>query len=114
MRVRGGGGAGGKGGGRGKEGGGGGPPTLSPKTADTTGTWMEGQGHGAGGRSVNGTFGWGGAAGTLGAVDFNIGLRTGLWTQYMHANPAEAYPVREEFLAAMAKDSAAMREQMAS
>ncbi|MEM7780562.1 MAG: serine hydrolase domain-containing protein [Pseudomonadota bacterium] len=84
---------------------------IFPDTVDTTGSWMEGQGHGAGGRSVNGTFGWGGAAGTLAAVDYNIGLRSGLYTQYM---PADVYPVRDEFLEAFTKDTAAMRERMAS
>lgn len=79
---------------------------LLPETVDTSGSWMAGQGHGAGGRSVNGTFGWGGAAGTIAAVDFNLGLRSALWTQYM---PTEAYPIRDEFLAALEKDLTAMR-----
>ncbi|HSF12061.1 MAG TPA: serine hydrolase, partial [Erythrobacter sp.] len=75
-------------------------------SVDTTGTWLEGEGHGAGGRSKNGQFGWGGAAGTLAAVDFNLGLRSALFTQYM---PSEAFPIRDEFLAAMEADLAAMR-----
>lgn len=79
---------------------------LIPATVDTKGTWLEGEGHGAGGRSVNGTFGWGGAAGTLAAVDYRLGLRTGLFTQYM---PSDSYPIRDEFLAAMQQDMAAMR-----
>lgn len=79
---------------------------LLPATADTKGSWLEGEGHGAGGRSKNGTFGWGGAAGTLAAVDFNLNLRSTLFTQYM---PAEAYPIRDEFLAAMEADLTAMR-----
>ncbi|GMN04079.1 serine hydrolase domain-containing protein [Erythrobacter sp. MTPC3] len=82
---------------------------LLPKTVDTTGSWIAGEGHGAGGRVVNGTFGWGGAAGTLAAVDYNLGLRTALWTQYM---PTDTYPIREEFLAALQKDTAAMRTNM--
>jgi CubicO group peptidase (beta-lactamase class C family) len=82
-----------------------GTSNLIPGTVDTAGSWVEGEGHGAGGRSLGSTFGWGGAAGTLGAVDFKLGLRTGLWTQYM---PSDAYPVRDEFLAAMEKDMAAM------
>ena len=81
---------------------------LLPATVDTRGSWMEGQGHGAGGRSVGQTFGWGGAAGTLAAVDFGLGLRSTLFTQYM---PAEAYPIRDEFLAAMEADIAAKRQQ---
>jgi len=80
---------------------------LLPGTVDLSGSWMVGQGHGAGGRSVDGTFGWGGAAGTLSAVDFNLGLRTALWTQYM---PSDAYPIRDEYLAALEADLAAMRD----
>ncbi|MFO6448547.1 serine hydrolase domain-containing protein [Erythrobacter sp. NE805] len=83
-----------------------GTSNLIPATVDLTGSWMEGQGHGAGGRVVGQTFGWGGFAGTLASVDFDLGLRTGLWTQYM---PAEAYPIRDEFLAALESDLAAMR-----
>ncbi len=84
---------------------------LVPETVDMTGTWMEGQGHGAGGRSQDGTFGWGGAAGTLGAVDYKLGMRTGLWTQYM---PSDSYPIRDEYLAALEADLAAMREREAA
>ncbi|MFN3863423.1 MAG: serine hydrolase domain-containing protein [Erythrobacter sp.] len=84
---------------------------LLPATVDTRGTWMEGQGHGAGGRSVGQTFGWGGAAGTLAAVDFGLKLRSTLFTQYM---PSEAYPIRDEFLAAMEADMAAKRVQKAA
>jgi CubicO group peptidase (beta-lactamase class C family) len=84
---------------------------LLPATVDTRGSWMEGQGHGAGGRSVGQTFGWGGAAGTLAAVDFGLKLRSTLFTQYM---PSEAYPIRDEFLAAMEADMAAKRKQKAA
>ncbi len=79
---------------------------LLPATVDTTGSWMEGEGHGAGGRSNGSSFGWGGAAGTLAAVDFDLKLRSCLWTQYM---PSEAYPIRDEFLAAMEADLTSMR-----
>lgn len=79
---------------------------LIPATVDRTGSWIEGEGHGAGGRSKGSTFGWGGAAGTLGAVDFDLNLRSGLFTQYM---PPEAFPIRDEFLAAMEADLTAMR-----
>ncbi len=85
-----------------------GTSNLLPATVDTKGSWMEGQGHGAGGRSVGQTFGWGGAAGTLAAVDFGLKLRSTLFTQYM---PSEAYPIRDEFLAAMEADMAAMRSK---
>lgn len=84
---------------------------LIPRTVDKTGSWMENEGHGAGGRSVDGTFGWGGAAGTLGAVDYKLGLRTALWTQYM---PSDAYPIRDEYMAALMADLSAMRDQMAA
>ncbi|HEY6963780.1 MAG TPA: serine hydrolase, partial [Erythrobacter sp.] len=83
-----------------------GTSNLIPATVDLKGTWIEGEGHGAGGRSKGAQFGWGGAAGTLGAVDFDLKLRSCLWTQYM---PAEAYPIRDEFMAAVEKDLAAMR-----
>ncbi|WP_233992056.1 serine hydrolase domain-containing protein [Porphyrobacter sp. AAP82] len=83
-----------------------GTSNLIPATVDLKGSWLEGEGHGAGGRSKGSSFGWGGAAGTLGAVDFDLKLRSCLWTQYM---PSEAYPIRDEFMAAMQKDLAAMR-----
>ncbi len=82
---------------------------LLPATVDTKGSWLEGEGHGAGGRSKGATFGWGGAAGTLAAVDFGLKLRSTLFTQYM---PSDAYPIRDEFLAAMEADLAAMRSGM--
>ena len=84
---------------------------LLPSTVDTKGSWLEGEGHGAGGRSKGATFGWGGAAGTLAAVDFGLKLRSTLFTQYM---PSEAYPIRDEFLAAMEADLAAMRAKKAA
>jgi CubicO group peptidase (beta-lactamase class C family) len=83
-----------------------GTSNLIPATVDLTGSWIAGEGHGAGGRSKGAQFGWGGAAGTLAAVDFDLKLRSCLWTQYM---PSEAYPIREEFMAAMEQDLAAMR-----
>jgi len=79
---------------------------LIPETVDKTGSWMANEGHGAGGRSVNGTFGWGGAAGTLAAVDYKSGLRAALWTQYM---PSDAYPIRDEYLAALEADLKGMK-----
>ena len=82
-----------------------GTSNLIPASVDLKGSWAEGEGHGAGGRSRGSTFGWGGAAGTLAAVDFDMKLRTCLWTQYM---PSEAYPIRDEFLAAVEKDMAGM------
>jgi CubicO group peptidase (beta-lactamase class C family) len=46
-------------------------------------------------------YGWAGAAGTIGFVDTRSGLRAGLYTQYM---PSEAYPLIEEFPAAILGD----------
>ena len=80
---------------------------LIPRTVDKTGSWAANEGHGAGGRSVDGTFGWGGAAGTLGAIDYMLGLRTALWTQYM---PTDAYPIRDEYLTALQADMKAMKK----
>lgn len=79
---------------------------LIPATVDVKGTWLEEGGHGAGGRSKGSTFGWGGAAGTLAGVDFDLGLRTGMWTQYM---PGEALKIGEEYQAALEADIAAVR-----
>ncbi|MEL7445372.1 MAG: serine hydrolase domain-containing protein [Pseudomonadota bacterium] len=83
-----------------------GTSNLLPKTVDTTGSWIAGEGHGAGGRSVNGSFGWGGAAGTIAAIDYGLNMRTQLYTQYM---PTEAYPIRDEFLAALEADLQGMK-----
>lgn len=74
---------------------------LLPAGVDTAGTWVDGEGFGAGGRTKNGRFGWGGAAGTLAAVDYNLDLRAGLYTQYM---PPETYPIREEYIRALTAD----------
>jgi CubicO group peptidase (beta-lactamase class C family) len=51
-----------------------------------------------------GTYGWAGAAGTIGFVDLARGLRAGLYTQYM---PQMAYPLIDEFPAAIVADLAA-------
>jgi CubicO group peptidase (beta-lactamase class C family) len=79
---------------------------LIPASVDLTGSWVAGEGHGAGGRVKGTSFGWGGAAGTLAAVDFGLKLRSCLWTQYM---PTQAYPIRDEFMAAVEADLAALR-----
>ncbi len=74
---------------------------LLPQTAVTKGTWVDGQGFGAGGRvglgndkGPAGTYGWGGAAGTVAFVDHVRGIRASGYTQYM---PAETYPFQREF-----------------
>ena len=70
-------------------------------------------GFGAGGRvgidRDAGTFGWSGAAGTVGFVSYRAGLRAGLWVQYM---PSGALPIAEEFPIAIRADL--MHEKMAA
>ncbi|MEX0342899.1 MAG: serine hydrolase domain-containing protein [Erythrobacter sp.] len=83
-----------------------GTSNLLPATATTKGTWVEGQGFGAGGRVTDGAYGWGGAAGTVAFVNFKANLRATLMTQYM---PSEAYPIHTGFPAAVAKDLAAIQ-----
>jgi CubicO group peptidase (beta-lactamase class C family) len=62
-------------------------------------------GFGAFGRVGKGSqasiYGWAGAAGTIGFVDTRTGLRAGLFTQCM---PSDAYPLLEEFPAAILAD----------
>ena len=79
---------------------------LLPETATTKGTWIEGQGFGAGGRVSDGAYGWGGAAGTVALVSYKVGLRANLMTQYM---PSEAYPVHDAFPKAVLEDLAVMQ-----
>lgn len=83
-----------------------GTSNLLPETASTKGTWIEGQGFGAGGRVNNDAYGWGGAAGTVGLVSHKANLRATLMTQYM---PSEAYPIHEGFPKAVMADLAAMQ-----
>ena len=83
-----------------------GTSNLLPDTATTEGTWIAGQGFGAGGRVSDGSYGWGGAAGTVAFVNYKANLRAGLFTQYM---PSEAYPVHTAFPKAVVADLAAMR-----
>ena len=83
-----------------------GTSNLLPETASTKGTWIDGQGFGAGGRVNDGAYGWGGAAGTVGFVSFKAGLRATMMTQYM---PSDAYPLHEAFPGAVMADLAAMQ-----
>jgi CubicO group peptidase (beta-lactamase class C family) len=80
---------------------------LLPAGADTTGTMVHGNGFGAGGLvglgADEGTFGWSGAAGTVGLVSTRIGLRAGLYVQFM---PPETYPIQREFREAARDDVA--------
>lgn len=83
---------------------------LIPDGIDTKGTFVEGAGHGAGGRvglgADAGTFGWAGAAGTVGFVNTRIGLRAGVYVQYM---PSGALPIQTDFPQAVLADLAAMQ-----
>lgn len=71
---------------------------LLPPGTDTRGQFIEGAGFGAGGRvglgPDQGTYGWSGAAGTVGFVNTRIGLRAGLYVQFM---PPGAIPIQKEF-----------------
>jgi CubicO group peptidase (beta-lactamase class C family) len=86
-----------------------GTSNLLPESVDTKGTFAAGSGFGAGGRvglgAQAGTYGWGGAAGTVGFVDMKRGLRATMMTQYM---PSDTYPLTEEFTKAVLADLAAM------
>ena len=74
---------------------------LLPPGVETKGTMADGSGFGAGGRvgigtdtSPIGTYGWGGAAGTVAFVDHVRGIRASGYTQYM---PSDTYPFQREF-----------------
>ena len=86
-----------------------GTSNLLPAGAATKGTFDNGAGFGAGGRvglgDAAGTYGWGGAAGTVALVHLKYGLRASLFTQYM---PSEAYPVHADFPVAVMADLLAM------
>lgn len=88
-----------------------GTSNLLPQSADLSGTWVAGAGFGAGGRvglgADAGTYGWSGAAGTIGFVNTRIGLRAGLFVQYM---PSMALPLSEEFPKAVLTDFSAMKK----
>ena len=83
-----------------------GTSNLLPETATTEGTWVEGQGFGAGGRVSDGSYGWGGAAGTIAFVNYKAGMRANLMTQFM---PSDSYPIHEGFPEAVTADLAAMQ-----
>ena len=85
-----------------------GTSNLLPDGIETKGTFIDGAGNGAGGRvglgPDAGTFGWGGAAGTVGFVNTRLGLRAGVYTQYM---PSDALPIHADFPRAVIADLAA-------
>ncbi|GEN99336.1 serine hydrolase [Novosphingobium sediminis] len=88
-----------------------GTSNLLPATVDRTGTWIADSGFGAGGRvglgADAGTYGWSGAAGTVGFVNTRIGLRAGLFVQYM---PSYGLPLGEEFPKSVLTDISAMKK----
>ena len=88
-----------------------GTSNLLPASADLAGTWVAGAGFGAGGRvglgPDAGTYGWSGAAGTVGFVNTRVGLRAGLFVQFM---PSSALPLSEEFPKAVLTDISAMKK----
>jgi CubicO group peptidase (beta-lactamase class C family) len=80
------------------------PDTVAPDGAYEGGAWDFGAGGRVGKRADEGAYGWAGAAGTLGFVYRPLNLRAGLYTQYM---PSMAYPLLDEFPAAIRADLAA-------
>ncbi|MCW1382611.1 beta-lactamase family protein [Novosphingobium sp. KCTC 2891] len=82
-----------------------GTSNLLPPGAVVTDRFVKGGGFGAGGRvglgEDAGTFGWAGAAGTVGFINTRVGARAGLYVQFM---PSEALPVQEEFPKAVLAD----------
>ncbi|WP_120715937.1 serine hydrolase domain-containing protein [Tsuneonella amylolytica] len=86
-----------------------GTSNLLPDGVDLKGTWVDGGGFGAGGRvglgDQAGTYGWAGAAGTVGFVDFRHQLRATMMTQFM---PDSTYPLNDGFRKAVASDLVAM------
>lgn len=87
---------------------------LLPAGADLGGTWVAGNGFGAGGISGKGAnaglYGWSGAAGTIGYANLKYKLRTGLYTQYM---PQDVLPVLQDFPKAVGADLLAMKGRKA-
>lgn len=81
---------------------------LLEDSVDRKGSWVDGQGFGAGGRvslpgnpGGPGTFGWGGAAGTLAFVNPLSGLRGAGYAQYM---PPESLDFQNKLPAAILSD----------
>lgn len=78
---------------------------LLPDGVKTEGTFIAGAGNGAGGRvgvgAFEGTFGWGGAAGTVAFVDTRRKLRALCMAQYV---PSNVYPFHEDFAKWVLKD----------
>ncbi|MET0180275.1 MAG: serine hydrolase domain-containing protein [Novosphingobium sp.] len=88
-----------------------GTSNLLPPGVSTVGTMVDGHGFGAGGRvgvgELAGTYGWAGAAGTIGFVHLPQRLRAALYAQFM---PVATYPVHRDFPLAVLADLRAMAE----
>lgn len=71
---------------------------LLPQGASTAGTFVDGQGFGAGGRvglgAQEGSYGWAGAAGTIAFIQKKLNIRATGMAQYMLSN---TYPFPEDF-----------------
>ncbi len=78
---------------------------LLPAGVKTEGTFIAGAGNGAGGRvglgAFEGTFGWGGAAGTVAFVDTKRKFRAVCMAQYV---PSDVYPFHQDFVKWVMKD----------
>ncbi|MDR6833778.1 MULTISPECIES: serine hydrolase domain-containing protein [unclassified Sphingopyxis] len=81
---------------------------LLTDSIDRKGTFVDGEGFGAGGRvslptsrGGEGIFGWAGAAGTIGFVHRGLGYRAAGYAQYM---PSNALPFQEKFGETFFKD----------
>lgn len=81
---------------------------LIADSVDRKGTFIDGEGFGAGGRvslatspTGEGVFGWAGAAGTIGFVDRKRGYRVGAYAQYM---PPDSLPFQSKFGETFYKD----------
>ena len=82
-----------------------GTSNLVPPGVDMSALFGPPAGFGAGGRvglgEDAGTFGWSGAAGTIGFISTRKSLRAGLYVQFM---PFDAFPVQNEFPEAVKAD----------
>ncbi|HVR91311.1 MAG TPA: serine hydrolase domain-containing protein [Novosphingobium sp.] len=88
-----------------------GTSNLIADSVERKGTFIDGAGFGAGGRvgigADAGTYGWAGAAGTVGFTNTRIGLRAGVYVQYM---PSESLPIQRDFPIAVLTDLAALKQ----
>ena len=88
-----------------------GTSNLLPAGVDTSKSMIGGAGFGAGGRvgiGIDaGTYGWGGAAGTVAFVNYRVKNRASLFTQYM---PDNTYPIHSDFPKAVIADLMAGRK----